>query len=100
MPTLAICPEKDFEKFQTYSGFLYCLNISKNITFASNQKTEQISILSDTIMACNSKTKKVTYDLGCQGFSQLGPVDFFRTEKGVLTYLSWKDFTMGPFLCY
>ena len=63
-----------FEKFQAYSGFLCFLKVSKNITFASNQKTEQIFHFSYTIMAYNRQIEKVTYDLGCQGFSLLGEV--------------------------
>ena len=63
-----------FEKFQAYSGFLCFLKVSKNITFASNQKTEQIFNFSRTIMACNRQIEKETYDLGCQGFSLFGEV--------------------------
>ena len=70
-----------FEKFQAYSGFLCFLKVSKNITFASNQKTEEIFNFSYTIMACNRQTEKMTYDLGCQGFSLMGEVwPGFRNE--------------------
>ena len=72
-PKLTICPK--WEIFlKIFSGFLYCVKVSKNITFASKQKTEQIYILSHTIMACDRQTEKVTYDLGYQGFSLLGAV--------------------------
>ena len=98
------------------------MKVSKNITLASNQKTEQIFILSHTIMACNRQTEKVTYDLGCQEFSLLGVVgqgfpngsvgwqgreeskilvgDFLCTKKGALMYVSCpENFSLWVYVC-